>query len=191
MSEHNLIWEKQSSEQGEDLGILRVRHDWVRNPRTQSVLKRLVLESVDWVNIVALTPEGLSVMVRQYRFGIESLTLETAGGMVDAGETPLQSAKRELVEETGYSGGEWFSLGAVEPNPAFHPHLCHHFLARNVERVGDPTPGDGEQIRVELCSEDQLKQELAGGNLRHSLALSALSRVFQLWELPFVHESVV
>ena len=183
----NLMWDKLRSNRGENLGILQVRNDWLRHPRTGDVLKRLVLESVDWVNIVAVTNEGLSVMVRQYRFGIGDCTLETAGGMVDPGESPLEAAQRELVEETGYGGGEWRSLGSVEPNPAFHPHLCHHFLAENVTEIAPQNVGPGEEISVELCTLDQMKNEMRAGTLKHVLALSALSRVFPLWELPFEH----
>ena len=185
--DQNLEWTKISSEIGEDLSILKVRHDWLQHPRTGKVLKRLVLQSVDWINVVALTRAGLTVMVRQYRFGIEACTLETPGGMVDEGETPLEAAKRELLEETGYAGTHWMSLGAVEPNPAFHPHLCHHFLVQDVEQVSDLKLGDGEEIRVELCTLDQLKSEIQSGFLQHSLALSALSRVFPLFDLPRIH----
>ena len=184
LSDDALTWKKIRSEQGENLNILQVRHDWLEHPTSKAVMKRLILESVDWINIVALTSDEKSVMVRQYRFGIGACTLETPGGMVDDGETPLEAAQRELLEETGHRSDDWSYLGAVEPNPAFHPHLCHHFLARNVRRVADLALGPGEAIEIEICDLDQLRTAIEDGSLRHSLALSALSRVYPLWALP-------
>ena len=177
----DIDWQRVSSERGPALGILNVRFDWMRHPAGEPVLKRLVLESVDWVNVVALTTDGLSIMVDQYRFGIGARTLETPGGMVDAGETPLAAAQRELLEETGYGGGEWQSLGAVEPNPAIHPHLCHHYLAKDVRKVAEPTPGPGEAIALEFLNLAGIRAAMRDGRLRHVLALSALCRVFPLF----------
>ena len=180
-----LEWHKVRSEPGPNLGILNVRFDWLKHPIEDRTLKRLVLESVDWINVVALTENGRSIMVEQYRFGVGSCTVETPGGMVDAGETPLQAAQRELKEETGYSGGKWKSLGAVQPNPAIHSHLCHHFLAQGVVKNDPQDLGQGEAIAVHLYTIDQVRAAIIDGTLRHVLAISALSRVFDLWTLPF------
>ena len=180
-----LEWQKVRSEPGPNLGILNVRFDWLKHPIEDRTLKRLVLESVDWINVVALTENGRSIMVEQYRFGVGSCTVETPGGMVDAGETPLQAAQRELKEETGYSGGKWKSLGAVQPNPAIHSHLCHHFLAQGVVKNDPQDLGQGEAIAVHLYTIDQVRAAIINGTLRHVLAISALSRVFDLWTLPF------
>lgn len=181
----SLTWRKLSSEQGENLNILQVRHDWLEHPTSKQIMKRLVLESVDWINVVAVTPEKASIMVRQYRFGIGACTLETPGGMVDDGESPLVAAQRELLEETGYVSDKWSSLGSVEPNPAFHPHLCHHFLAEDAYQTSEPNLGAGEAIEIEICDLEALRAAMRDGSLRHVLALSALSRVYPLWELPF------
>ncbi|MEQ8859590.1 MAG: NUDIX hydrolase [Pseudomonadales bacterium] len=180
-----LDWPLVESQGGEDLILFRARYDLRRHPLTREVMRRIVLDSVDWVNVVAIDRDGRLVMIRQFRFGVGYTTLEIPGGMVDAGETPLDAARRELREETGYAGGTWESLGAVEPNPAFHNHLCHQYLARDVERAGDQDLSGGEAIRVELMSPAAVGAAVRGGEIRHVLVLSALSRVFDLWPRPF------
>ena len=184
-----LDWELVDSNYEEDAGLIlfKKRIDHMRNPRNGRAFDRLVLESVDWVNMVALDRQRRSVMIRQYRFGVAYTTLETPGGMVDTGEDSLTAARRALEEETGYVSDKWTYLGAVEPNPAFHNHLCHHWLAENAHRSCEQNMGDGEAISVELMSEAQVKAAVVSGELKHALALSALARVFQLWPLPFAH----
>ncbi len=80
-----------------------VRFDDMEHPDSGVVLSRLVLQSVDWVNMVALTAGGLSVMVRQFRFGVSYVTLETPGGMVDPGEDSLTAARRLWRLSDGYA----------------------------------------------------------------------------------------
>lgn len=182
--DRDLEWRRLASELGPDLILFRTRFDTLAHPVSEEAFRRLVLESVDWVNVVAITREGLCVMVEQYRFGTSRVTIETPGGMVDPGETAFDAGRRELLEETGYGGGEWTYLGAVEPNPAVHNHLCHHWLARDVELVQPPDPGLGEALSVVLATEAELGVAMRSGRLRHVLALSALSRVYPLWTLP-------
>jgi len=178
-----LAWEVMGSEPGPDLMIFSARFDTLRNPRNNKVMRRVVLPSVDWINVVAIDPNGGCVMVRQYRFGSASVTLETAGGMVDPGETPIESAKRELLEETGYSGDDWQSLGSVAPNPAYHDNRCHHFLARDVRLTQAPEPGAGEAIEVVTLSGEEIIAAARDGRISHVLALSALARVYPIWPL--------
>ncbi|MEX2482481.1 MAG: NUDIX hydrolase [Gammaproteobacteria bacterium] len=185
-----LDWDLLDSRHDPEAGLLlfNKRIDRLRNPRNDRVFDRLVLESPDWVNMVALDREQRCVMVRQYRFGVGYATLEVPGGMVDAGEDSRAAAVRELLEETGYVSSRWTYLGAVEPNPAIHNHLCHHWLAEDAHRASEPAPDDGEMIAVELMRAEEIRAAVVGGELKHALALSVLARVFPLWPLPFSHD---
>lgn len=184
-----LEWDKVDSAYDADAGLIlfEKRIDHMRNPRNDKVFERLVLESVDWVNMVAIDANGDCVMIRQFRFGVGYTTLETPGGMVDPGEDSLGAAQRELLEETGYASDNWTYLGAVEPNPAFHNHLCHHWLAEDAYLARQQDLGDGELIAVELMNPEQVRAAVVSGELKHALALSALARVYSLWPLPFSH----
>ena len=126
MAGHKLDWDLLDSRY-EDAGLIpfEKRIDRLRNPRNDKVFERLVLESADWVNVVALDGRRRSVMIRQYRFGVGYTALETPGGMVDPGEDSRTAAARELLEETGYESDKWTYLGAVEPNRSVRPtHNC-------------------------------------------------------------------
>lgn len=120
------LWENTDSTYDAEAGLMlfNKRIDRLRNPRNDQIFQRMVLESVDWVIMVAIDRAARCVMIRQYRFGVGYTTLETPGGMVDPGEDSRAAAARELLDETGYASDKWAYLGVVEPNPAFHNHLC-------------------------------------------------------------------
>lgn len=175
------LWTVSRSEQSADLRLFRVRYDWYKNPRNNKELKRLVLETVDWVNIVAITAEKKIVVVHQYRFGSGKISTEIPGGVLEAQESSQQAAMRELQEETGYTSSAWYYLGAVEPNPAFHTNLCHHWLAENVLKTNTPMLDEGEDITVETLDFEEIRAAIKSGQIKHALALSALSRINELW----------
>lgn len=85
---------------------LRVRHDEVRLPDGRINPEFYVLEYPDWVNVIAITEDGLFVMELQYRYGLDLTSPEICAGMIEEGETPEEAARRELEEETGYTGGK-------------------------------------------------------------------------------------
>jgi ADP-ribose pyrophosphatase len=181
-----LAWHREGSRYGDPLILFKTRFDQLRHPGSGRSFERLILESVDWVNCVAIDTEGRLVMVRQFRFGSACTTLETPGGMVDAGEDSETAARRELLEETGFAGGAWRYLGAVQPNPAIHDNLCHHWLGTEVVPVAEPRNEGGEFIRVELQTPAEMLAAVHAGEIQHALALSVLSRVYNLWGTPGV-----
>jgi len=173
-------WQTERGAPGESMMIFRPRYDSVVHPRSGKRFQRLVLEAPDWVNVVAKRPDGLYVFVKQYRFGTQSMTLELAGGMVEAGEPHGEAARRELREETGYSGGRWSYLGYVQPNPAFLDNRCHHWLAQGVQLTNPQEMDSGEDIAVVLQNEEQIRASVGNGAIAHALVQTGLARVLDL-----------
>lgn len=173
-------WPKSGSQPGPNLFVCRARFDTLTNPRTGQSMQRTVLETPDWVNVVALTPERRLVVVRQYRFGIEGITTEIPGGVVDRGEAHEEAARRELREEAGYTAESWSYLGAVEPNPAFQDNLCHHWLAERATITHGQELDSGEDIEVSTLALEEVREAIQSGSIRHALVLTALAKVLDL-----------
>lgn len=134
----------------------------------------IVLQAPDWVNVVALTTDDRLVLVRQFRFGIDALSLEIPGGVMEPGEDPVAAGLRELREETGYSGGRARLLGAVHPNPAIQANRCHFVLVEGVARSHDLAWDADEEIHVETRAVDEVLALARSGGITHALVLDAL-----------------
>jgi 8-oxo-dGTP pyrophosphatase MutT (NUDIX family) len=135
-----------------------------------------ILDAPNWVNVIPLTRDRKIVMVRQFRHGISSFTLEIPGGMVDPEDaSPMAAARREMIEETGYDAAELVKLGRVHPNPAIQPNFCYSFLARNVRQVGKPILHGAEETEVVLVPAAKIKELIASGKITHALVIAAFS----------------
>jgi ADP-ribose pyrophosphatase len=166
-------WKRLGTGNPIDFEILRIREDRVEHPGTGAEHPRVIIECPDWVNIIPVTPEGQLVLVRQFRFGTWSATLELPGGMVDEGESPEQAAVRELEEETGYRPKQVLDLGYVHPNPALQGNRCHSFLALGCEPTGVLAQEAGEDIEVELHPRSAVPGLIRSGQITHSLVVGA------------------
>ena len=171
-------WETISSEYLFRRPWLTVRHDQVRLPDGRINPEFYVLEYPDWVNIIAITENGEFVMERQYRHGLDKTCYEIAAGVVENGETPLEAARRELEEETGYGGGEWKELMLISGNPSTTSNLTHCFLAEGVKKVSAQHLDSTEDLSVCLLSLDQLRQLLVHDKIRQALMAAPLWKYF-------------
>lgn len=171
-------WQTLRQEAGPDLRLFRVRFDDMRNPRNGEASRMVILEAEDSVNVIPATADGRILFVRQYRFGIGAYTLELPGGIVDKGEDHRQAAERELLEETGYSGGQWSYLGKIASNPVFMDNYIHHWVARGVERTSAQQLDPGEEVEVVAIPQDEARRRLLRGEFQHPHAVNALLLFF-------------
>ena len=167
-------WKKLSSTIQSDHRIFKVRHDRVINPRTNAEHEMVVLENPEWVNICAITPKNELVMVEQYRQGSETVELEIPGGLVDEGESPMESGLRELREETGYEGENARVIGALLANPAIMNNQVHTVLVENCARKHELKWDEGEDILVRLVPVADVPGLIGAGKIRHSIIVAAL-----------------
>jgi ADP-ribose pyrophosphatase len=171
MNEKAETWERIESKEIADCRVFKVREDLSQNGDKTG--KFYVIENPDWVNVVAVAKNYDIVLIEQYRHGIEEITLEIPGGMIDGDESPETAARRELLEETGYSSSEFILLGKSRPNPAIQNNWIYHFAALNAEKNDDVKFDEHESVVTKLCPMMTLPNLIKSGEITHSLVLAA------------------
>lgn len=159
---------------------LTARRDTVQLPDGRVNPEYYILEYPTWVNVIAITEDGRFVMVEQYRHGLQEVFTELVAGVAEDGEAPLAAAKRELLEETGYAGGDWQLLSVISQNPSTTNNLTYCYLAKGVRKVSEQSLDETEDIAVKLLTEDKLKEMLLADSFKQSLMVAPLWKYFAL-----------
>ena len=172
-------WELVGREPLRDCRVFRLERVVARSPTSGRSHDFDCVDSAEWVNVVPITADEHVVMVRQFRHGSGTLTLEIPGGMVDPGESPADAALRELLEETGYRAPCVVAAGSVNPNPALFGNRVHTFIAPCAEKVAPIRNEGAEETSVELVPVAEIPRIVRAGHIDHALVLAGLYQ----WEL--------
>ena len=155
-----------------DHGVFRVeRLVYEESPLPRDIF---VFACPDWCNILAETPSGELVLVWQYRHGTDELSLEVPGGVIDPGEEPIDAARRELKEETGYEAESFELVSVVEPNPALQGNRCFTYLARGARPAGATAFDDLEDLETVVVPRSELASLIDDRVITHALVVVAL-----------------
>ena len=159
---------------------LTVRRDMVELPNGIVHPEYYVLEYPTWVNVIAITEEGQFVMVRQYRHGLGEVSTELCAGVAEKGEEPIEAARRELMEETGFGGGDWTLNMVISGNTSTTDNLTYSFIARGVKKLSGQHLDATEDIQVLLMSEQEVYDLLLADEMKQSLMAAPLWKYFAL-----------
>jgi len=166
--------------------VFSVRTDTARSPRTGKEHDFYVIESADWVNVIPLTSDTQVVMVRQYRHGTRQIGLEIPGGLVNPRDTPMDTARKELLEETGYQAEEITLIGTAHPQPAVLNNRQLTFLATNVQKKAALNLDEGEDIEVVLIPLSEIPRLIREGEITNAMVILAFYWYFMQHQPGFV-----
>lgn len=119
-----------------------------------------------YVTVVAVSNGGQVLCLRHYKYAVDDITLGLVAGYIDPGEEPLEAAKRELLEESGYLSGNWRSLGRYVVDANRGAGIAHIFLATEAHQVTRPNAGDLEEHELALLSLEEFRSVVRNGELR-------------------------
>ena len=174
--DEDLIETKISSEDIYDGNLLHVRKDTVRLPDGNTSVR-------EWIThpgasaVIPLLPDGRVVLVRQYRYPVQAVTLEIPAGKLDsAGEDPLECAKRELKEETGYTAEKYTMLTKVATTVGFSNEFIHIYAAEELQ-AGEQCPDEDEFIHTVRVPLEEAVERVGDGRIYDAKSATSILMV--------------
>jgi len=152
--------------------ILALRVDRVVLPGGRETTREVV-EHPDCVAIVAIDSKNNVILVRQFRSPVGKVLLEIPAGCIEPGEQPVQSALRELEEETGYTAGKMERICGFYSGPGYSTEFLHIFLATELE-PGSKRPQEDEIIETETIPLEQIPGLIASGEVCDAKSIAGL-----------------
>jgi ADP-ribose pyrophosphatase len=152
--------------------IVTLRLKYVPQPDGRRLLREIV-EHVGGAAVVAVDHDGSVLLVRQHRPAVDADLLELPAGLVDPGEQPIDTAQRELVEETGYRAGRIEPLVSFYTSPGFSTELIHVFVATDLQ-VAEVHPDEEEVIEVVRLPLDQAIDQVLHAELSDAKTVAGL-----------------
>ncbi|MBO8160701.1 MAG: NUDIX hydrolase [Thermosipho sp. (in: Bacteria)] len=130
------------------------------------------------VAVVPITEDDKVVLVKQYRYPIKQVLLEIPAGKFDfPGEDPLECAKRELKEETGYTAKKFIYMGYIHTTPGFSNEVIHIYLARELES-GKMSPDEDEILEIEFKDLDEAVKECLDGKITDAKTIAGIFKAY-------------
>jgi ADP-ribose pyrophosphatase len=154
--------------------IFTIVEQALRLPSGRTVVRQVV-NHPGAVVIIPQLEDGRLVLIDQYRFAVGETLLEFPAGTLDRGEQPLDCARRELIEETGYRAEHWRALGIMYPSPGYCDERQHLFLASGLvpeQAAGD----DDEMIEVKRLTVQEVERAIVDGALVDAKSIAAYTR---------------
>ena len=137
-----------------------------------------ILHTADAATVLALTPDGKAVTIRQFRPGPKKMCYEMPGGYIDSGEDPALAAARELAEETGYTGDAPEYVGTMMTNPYSTCNLIV-YLIRNAQKTSFQHLDSSERMTVHVIDITELERHIDGGTVTHTGAVLLALKMYQ------------
>lgn len=155
--------------------FVTVYEDTVTLPNGTVLDDYTIVQKPNIVIVVATDPEGNILTQNEYRYAVNLTMRNLPAGHIDDGEYPLTAAKRELLEETGYTSDDFTEVTTLYEYPTKDIHTISVIRAKNVTRTHETKLEDTEQIELQLRSPQQIRQEMVQGDWQTGSVISALT----------------